>query len=189
MWYPEDGIFPWEFSCGQLWILHFCFMSLLRLKRLTCSNYRGSAVSILVFFTKLVWYLIGKDPDSGKDCRGEEKGTTEDETVGWHHWLNGHEFEQAPGVGDGQESLVCCSPWGHRVTYNWVTELNGQLHHAYTKLVLSKMLIIPVSDVFAQVKTHFLKILCRCSSDIHLPSHYRTLKWATLHSSKCRRCH
>ena len=42
----------------------------------------------------------------------EEKGMTEDEMVGWHHWLDGHEFEQALGVGDGQESLVCCSPWG-----------------------------------------------------------------------------
>ena len=46
---------------------------------------------------------------------GQEKGMTEDEMVGWYHWLNGHEFEQAPGVGDGQGSLVCCSPWGCRV--------------------------------------------------------------------------
>ena len=44
----------------------------------------------------------------------QEKGKTEDETVGWHHWFNGHEFEQAPGVGDGQGSLACCSPWGRR---------------------------------------------------------------------------
>ena len=57
-------------------------------------------------------WLIGKDPDSGKDWRQEEKGMTEDEMVGWHHRLYGHEFEQAPGVGDGQGSLVCCSPWG-----------------------------------------------------------------------------
>ena len=57
-------------------------------------------------------WLIGKDPDAGKDWRQEEKGTTEDEMVGWYHWLNGLEFEQALGVGDGQESLVCCSPWG-----------------------------------------------------------------------------
>ena len=57
-------------------------------------------------------WLIGKDPDAGKDWRQEEKGTTEDETVGWYHWLDGHEFEQAPGVGDGQGSLACCSPWG-----------------------------------------------------------------------------
>ena len=50
-------------------------------------------------------WLIGKDPDAGKDWRREEKGTTEDEMVWWHHWLNGHEFEQAPGVGDGQGRL------------------------------------------------------------------------------------
>ena len=45
---------------------------------------------------------------------GKEKGTTEEEMVGWHHQLDGHEFEQAPGVGDGQGGLVCCSPWGHK---------------------------------------------------------------------------
>ena len=56
-------------------------------------------------------WLIRKDPDSGKDCRQEEKGTTEDRISGWHHWLNGHEFEQAPRVGNGQGGLVCCSPW------------------------------------------------------------------------------
>ena len=53
-----------------------------------------------------------KDPDAGKDWRQVEKGTTEDEMVGWHPQLNEHEFEQVPGVGDGQGSLVCCSPWG-----------------------------------------------------------------------------
>ena len=62
--------------------------------------------------------LIGKDPDARKGWRREEKGTTEDEMVGWHHRLDGHEFEQAPGVGDGQGSLVCCSPWGRRVRPN-----------------------------------------------------------------------
>ena len=59
------------------------------------------------------------------ELRQEEKGTTEDEMVGWHHQLDGHEFEQAPGVGDGQGSLLCCSPWGsQRVGHNWVAELN-----------------------------------------------------------------
>ena len=68
--------------------------------------------------TPILWspdvknWLIWKDPDAGKDWRREEKGTTEDETVGWHHQLNGHEFEQAPGVGNGQGGLVCSSPWG-----------------------------------------------------------------------------
>ena len=57
-------------------------------------------------------WLIGKDPDAGKDWRQEEKGMTKDEMVGWHHWRNGREFEQAPGVGVGQGSLACCSPWG-----------------------------------------------------------------------------
>ena len=58
--------------------------------------------------------LIWKDPDAGKDTRQEEKLMTEDERVGWHHRLNGHEFEQAPGDSEGQGSLVCCSPWGHK---------------------------------------------------------------------------
>ena len=57
-------------------------------------------------------WLIGKGPDAGKDWRQEEKGTTEDEMVQWHHWLNGHEFEQTQGVDDGQGSVVYCSPGG-----------------------------------------------------------------------------
>ena len=59
-------------------------------------------------------WLIGKDPDAGKDWRQEEKGMTEDEMVGWHHQLDGLEFEQAPEAGDGQGSLVRPSPWGHK---------------------------------------------------------------------------
>ena len=59
------------------------------------------------------WFII-KDPDAGKDWRQEEKGMTEVEMIGWHHQLDGHEFEQAPGVGDGQRSLACFSPWGCR---------------------------------------------------------------------------
>ena len=58
--------------------------------------------------------LTGKDPDAWKDRRQEEKGTTVEEMVGWHHRLNGHEFEQTLGVGDGQGVLTCCSPWGHK---------------------------------------------------------------------------
>ena len=71
--------------------------------------------------TPILWppdvkdWLPEKDPDAGKDWRQEEKKATEDEMAGWHHWLNAHEFEQAPGVGDGQEGLVCCSPWGRKV--------------------------------------------------------------------------
>ena len=57
-------------------------------------------------------WLIWKAPDAGKDWRQEEKGMTEDEMVGWHHWLSGQKFEWTLGVGDGQGGLVCCSPWG-----------------------------------------------------------------------------
>ena len=78
--------------------------------------------------TPILWppdaknWLIWKDPDAGKDWRQEEKGTTEDEMVGWHHRLYGHEFELTPGVGDGQGGLVCCSPWGGKEsdTIEWL---------------------------------------------------------------------
>ena len=59
-------------------------------------------------------WLIGKDSDAGRDWGQEEKGTTEDEMAGWHHRLNGHEFEWTLGVGDGQGSLVCCNSWGRK---------------------------------------------------------------------------
>ena len=82
--------------------------------------------------TPILWlpdgksWLIGKHPDSGKDWGQGEKGMTEDEMVGWHHQLNGHEFGWTPGVADGQGSLACCSQWGHResdMQSDW-TELN-----------------------------------------------------------------
>ena len=70
--------------------------------------------------TPILWspdaknWPIGKGPDAGKDWRQEEKGTTEDEIGGWHHQLNGHEFEQSLGAGDGQGGLACCGSWGHK---------------------------------------------------------------------------
>ena len=78
----------------------------------------------LQYFGHLMWTT---DPDSGKDGRQEEKGMTEDDMVGWHHRLDGHKFEQAPGVGDGQRSLAYCSPWGRRVGHDWAVEQ----HHLY----------------------------------------------------------
>ena len=69
--------------------------------------------------------LIRKDPDTWKVWR-QKKGMTEGDMVGWHHWLNEHEFEQAPGDGAGQGSLACCSPWGHKEsdTTEWLNSSN-----------------------------------------------------------------
>ena len=74
---------------------------------------RTDAEALILWSPDAKSWLIIKDPDDGKDW-GQEKGMAEDEMVGWHHWLDGHEFEQALGVGDGQGSLVCCSIWGHK---------------------------------------------------------------------------
>ena len=98
--------------------------------------------------TPILWppyaknWLIWKDPDAGKDRRQEEKGTTDDEMVGWHHQLNGHGFGWTPGVGDGQGGLACCSPWGHKELdmtewLNWLTDdLLGQAQTSPTGAVL-----------------------------------------------------
>ena len=88
--------------------------------------------------TPILWppdaksWFTGKDSEAGKGWRQKEKGLTEDGMVGWHHWLNGHEFEQAPGVGDGQGGLVGCRPWGCKELdttelLSW-TELNLLMH-------------------------------------------------------------
>ena len=71
--------------------------------------------------------LIGQDPDAGNDWKQEEKGITEHEMVEWYHRLNGHEFEQGPGDGEGQGSLACCNPWGHKEldTTEWLNNNNN----------------------------------------------------------------
>ena len=76
--------------------------------------------------------LIRKDPNAGKDWRKEEKGKTEDEMDGWHHWLNLHEFEQTLGDAEGQGSLICCSPWGHKEWHDWAT---GQKQQSILRLI------------------------------------------------------
>ena len=96
-------------SCAKYWPTHFTDVSKLNIGRTDAETE-----------APILWppdaknWLTGKDPVAGKDWRWEEKGKTEDEMVGWHHQLDGHEFEQAPGDGEGQGSLACCSPWGRR---------------------------------------------------------------------------
>ena len=102
-------------------------------------------------------WLIGKDPDAGKDWGQEEKGTTEDEMVGWHHRLDGREFESTPGVGDGQGGLACCSPRDRRVGLDRATELNWTVcwvsivGHGLS-LVLGSRPLVAVTSLVAEEK-------------------------------------
>ena len=95
--------------------------------------------------TPILWplhaksWLIGKDPDARKDWSQEEKGTTEDEMAGWHYWLYEHEFGWIPGAGVGQEGLVCCDSWGHRVRHDWATELNWTFLLSYQTQNIAEM--------------------------------------------------
>ena len=83
---------------------------------------RTEAEAPILWLPDVKNWLIRKDPDAGKDWKQEGKGTTEDEMVGWHHQLDGHEFEQTPGVGDGHRSLACCSPRvANSWTWQWLT--------------------------------------------------------------------
>ena len=148
-------VWRWELHCEEGWVpKNWCFWtgvlektleSPLDCKEIQPVHSKGD--QSWVFFgrtdakaeTPLLWpphaksWLIGKDSDAGRDWGQEEKGTTEDEMAGWHHRLDGREFERTPGVGDGQGGLACCSSWSHkesdtteqlnRTGLNW-TELN-----------------------------------------------------------------
>ena len=109
----------------QAWILEWVAISFSRgsswprdWTQVSCIAGRQTLYPLSHQGSPLLWpldgknWLLRKDPDAGKDWRQEEKGTTEDEMVGCYHWLDGHEFEQAPGVGDGHGSLACCSSPG-----------------------------------------------------------------------------
>ena len=124
----------WELDCEEGWVpKNWCFWTVVLEKTLEspldCKDIQpvhpeGNQSWVFIGRTDAegdaptLWppdvkdWLARKDLDAGKDWRQEEKGMTENEMVGWHHWLNGREFEQAPRVGDGQGSLLCCSPWG-----------------------------------------------------------------------------
>ena len=89
----------------------------------------AEANSPLLWLPDVKSWLIGKDPDAGKNWRQEEKGMTEGEMVGWHHRLNGYGFEQTPGDGEGLGSLVCCSPWSSKEpdTTEWLNNSNCEI--------------------------------------------------------------
>ena len=131
--FSSGHVWMWELNYKESWAPeNWCFWTVvlgktlespLDCKEIQPVNPKGNQSWIFTGMTDaeapILWppdaksWLIRKDLDTGKDWR-QEKGMTEDEMVGKHHQLNGHEFEQAPGDGERQESLACCSPWGHK---------------------------------------------------------------------------
>ena len=129
-------VWMWELDCEEGWVLkNWCFWTVMLEKTLEspldCKEIqpvRSEGDQPWDFFgrndakaeTPVLWpphgksWLTGKDSDAGRDWRQEEKGTTEDEMAGWHHWLNGHESRWTLGVGDGQRGLACCDTWGRK---------------------------------------------------------------------------
>ena len=150
--FSSSQVRMWELDYKKSWALKsWCFWtvilektleSLLDCKKNKPFNPKGNqpwifigridaeAEALILWPHDLKSQIIRKDPDAGKDWRQEEKGTTEDEMFVWHHQLNRYEFEKAPGVGDGQESLVCCSLQGHKESdttewLNWTEHFYG----------------------------------------------------------------
>ena len=134
--FSSSHVWMWELDSKESWApKNWCFWTVVLEKMiespLVCKEIqlvhpKGNQSSMFIWRTDaevetpIIWppdvknWLIGNVPDAGKDWRQEEKGMTEDEIVRWHYWLDGHEFEQALGIGDGQERLACCSPWGSK---------------------------------------------------------------------------
>ena len=141
----------WELDHTESWVLkNWCFWIVVQEKTLEspldCKEIQPvhPIDQPWVFFgrndakaeTPVLWpphaksWLIGKDSDSGRDWGQEEKGTPEDEMAGWHHWLDGREFQWTPGVGDGQGGLACCNSWGCKEL-----DMTEQLNWTDTKML------------------------------------------------------
>ena len=152
----------WELDCEESWVpKNWCFWTVvlektlespLNCKEIQPVHFEGAqpwdfigsidakAETPVLWLLHVKSWIIGKDSDAGRDWGQEEKGTTEDEMAGWHHWLNGRESERTPGVSDGQGGLECCDSWGRKESdmterLNW-TELN------WSSLITQKDLLI-----------------------------------------------
>ena len=146
--FSSGHVWIWELDCKESWAprIHafelWCWRRLLRVPwTARRANPKGDQSWVFIgrtdieAETPILWSPDAKDPDAGKDWRQEEKkGMTEDEMVGWHHQLNGHDFEETQGDSDGQRCLVCCSPRGRKESdmTEWLkwTELERRRCHA-----------------------------------------------------------
>ena len=173
--FSSSHVWMWELDCKESWMpKNWCFWTVVLEKTLESSwdskdiqpvHPKENQSWVLIgrtdaeAETSVLWppdvknWLIGKDPDADeKDWRQEEKGITEDEMVGWYHRLDGHEFEQAMGVGDGQGSLACCSPWGRKESdtteqLNWINTNTGGIWISHVILVFILILKLFISFV------------------------------------------
>ena len=123
----------WRIDAFELW----CWRRLLRVPWTARRSIQSILKEISKAETPVLWpphvksWLIGKDSDAGRDWEQEEKETTEDKMAGWHHWLDGHEFEWTLGVGDGQGGLACCNLWGRKES-----DMTGRLN--WTEMQIKK---------------------------------------------------
>jgi len=173
----------WELDYKESWAPNnWCFWTVVLEKTLESSldckeiqpvHPKGNEFWILIGRTDveaealILWPLDGKnwltwtDPDAGKDGRREEKGTTEDEIVAWHHRLNGHEFEYTLGVGDGQGGLACCSPWGCKEsdTTEWLNWTELPLMIFLSPVMFDSSFLISLSSVKIYVSGEYISIV------------------------------
>ena len=166
--FSSSHVRMWELACEESWApKNWCFWTVvlektlespLNCKEIQPVHPKGDQSCVFIgrtdaeAETPILWphhvksWLIGKDPDAGRDWEQEEKGTTEDEMAGWHHRLDGHGFGYTPGVGDGRGGLACCDSWGHKES-----EMTERLD--WTELIHSLFLIsiLILSFYFANV--------------------------------------
>ena len=204
----------WELDCEESWAPKICFFWTVVLEKilespLDCKEIQpvhSKGDQSWVFFgwsdakaeTPILWppyvksWLIGKDSDAGRDWEQEEKGTTEDEMAGWHHWLDGHESEWTPGVGDGQGGLACCDSWGLKESdmterlkwseltrWTFVGKVMSLLFNMLSRLIItflprSKRLLIPWLQSPSAVILEPQKIK---SVTVFTVPHLFTMKW------------
>ena len=170
--FSSSHVWMWELDYKESWVLkNWCFWNVVLEKTLE-SSLDSKVIQIVhpkgnhswIFIgrtdveaeTPILWppdvknWLIWRNPDAGKEGRWEEKGTTEDEMAGWHHQLDGHEFEWTPGVGDGQGNLACCSSWGRKEPdttelLNWTQDWNFQKSTLFLRFFFSNKMAYVVT--------------------------------------------
>ena len=193
--FPSQIIFLMSFWIPLAWpqmVLEKILESPLHSKEIKPVNPKGNQSWIFIRRTDaeteapILWpldgksWLIRKNPNAGNDWRQEEKGMTEDKMVGWHHWLNGHEFEQAPGDGDEQGNLACCSPWGCKESDTIEQMKNNKVVFSSKKNTSACKVLFPSSAINAKKyrKTTEWERLEMSSRKLEIPREHFMWRWA-----------